>query len=433
MMKFKFFQPILPLMLVLMSTHMVAQKSTDDREIDESMRYSREKEFNKWAASVGFGPMIMYSDITRYVMFPDTKWKFGTNVMVSRQLGPVFALDAQWLTGNTYGQKGNFYFEGNIMDFTLSGVIFINQLFAQPGPVNDRWDFYVKAGAGVTAFRSRLHHVNDGSIVKEGYFTGKPSDENAVVLGYDLEDPGKKTARKLEVIVPLGVGTLYRVNERIDLGLEMSYRYCLEDNMDNILTGSLNDRYFYTSFNLAYKFGKKNTRHVRWTYRSYGFNIFGAKKKDPLVDEVRILEQQIQQFADNRPIKRDTVVIVNNLKRVYGEGNVFPVFFEGLSEKVNVEAQVQLAEIALKLVRNKEWKLELVGHTDAMGDAGLNLQRSQKRCEAVKEYLVVEMGINSERISFSPKGSSELLSPTDQLTPRGIHLANRRVDVVIIK
>lgn len=432
-MKFKFFQGALLLMLVLISTPMGAQRSTDDREIDESKRYSKEKEFNTWAASVGFGPMIMYSDITKYVMFPDAKWKFGTNIMVSRQLGPVFALDAQWLTGDTYGQKGNFYFEGNLMDFSLSGVMFINQLFAQPGPVNDRWDFYVKAGAGVTAFRSRLHHANDGSIVREGYFTGKSSDDNAVVLGYDLEKPEKKTARKIEVIVPLGIGSLYRVNEQIDLGMEMSYRYCLEDNMDNILTGSLNDRYFYTSFNVAYKFGKKNTRHVRWTYRSYGFNIFGAKKKDPLVDEVRLLEQQIQQYAENRPIKRDTVVIVNNLKRVYGEGNVFPVFFEAKSEKVNVEAQVQLAEIALKLVRNKEWKIELIGHADAIGDETTDLQRSQKRCEAVLEYLTFEMGISAERILISPKGSSELLSPTDQLTPRGIHLANRRVDVVIIK
>jgi len=412
------------------------QFSTDERLIDENMRYSKEKEFNNWAISIGLGPMISYTDLTHYVLFPDKNWKFAPNIIVSRQFGPVFAVDAQMLKGDLYGSKGDFYFRGDSYDYSFSGVMFLNQLLAFPGPINDRWDYYVKIGAGVTAFRSKMYHEATDKVVlvsdlMEGGSEAHISELRNMVLGYDLFDPSVKKARQHEVFVPIGLGMLYRVNNQIDLGLESTFRYMIEDNLDNILSGSLNDRYWYTSFNLAFKIGKSNTRHTRWTYRNYGFNIFGAPKKDPLLDEVIQLEEQVKQYADARPIKHDTLFIINTLIKKYGPDNTTPVFFDEGKSILDTQAKIDLAEVAVLLIKNPAWKIHCVGNADEKGTAAQNLELSRIRAEACMRYLIADLGISASRITIEQRGDSDLISPTNELSPRGIKMVNRRVDVIL--
>src|SRR5690554_1670295 len=103
-------------------------RQTDDRIIEEEMRYSSEKWFNSWAVNIGYGSLFMYADITNHSFFPDHRVRFGPTIFVSKQLAPSLAMDLQYLTGEMYGEAGDHYFEGNLNEVSLTGVFFINQL-----------------------------------------------------------------------------------------------------------------------------------------------------------------------------------------------------------------------------------------------------------------------------------------------------------------
>jgi outer membrane protein OmpA-like peptidoglycan-associated protein len=421
------------LLLFVQSAISVFGQRSDDFIIEEYMRYSREKKFNSWSVGVGYGPLIMYTDITSYTIFPNEKWHFAPVVKVTKYLNPAFAFDAQFLAGDMYGSNVGYYFEGDLVDFSISHVGIINQMLNTPGPRRDKWNFYYKIGFGFTAFRSKLYHSDNDKVVMEQDFSGDTTDLRYIVQGYDVYDPEKKIERKRTLLLPVGLGVMFRINRSFDIGIESTMRFSLWDKFDNILAGATNDSYWHTNINLSYKIGKKDKRHKRWTYRGYDFNIFGAKKRYPLNDEIDNLENDINQYAANRPVKTDSVFIVHNLKKVYSTADFFSVFFGSGGTKVEKEDLVFLAETAIQLMKNEKWRVDVIGHSDETGDADKNMEVSRKRCETVKDILVNDLGIAEERINTIAKGETELLSPTDKLSPRGIHAVNRRVDVVIRK
>lgn len=64
------------------------------------------------------------------------------------------------------------------------------------------------------------------------------------------------------------------------------------------------------------------------------------------------------------------------------------------------------------------------GHTDAKGSADYNMKLSQRRAEAVKEFLVMQ-GVGETRLSAVGKGFTELANIADPLSAE-----NRRVRVI---
>jgi outer membrane protein OmpA-like peptidoglycan-associated protein len=74
----------------------------------------------------------------------------------------------------------------------------------------------------------------------------------------------------------------------------------------------------------------------------------------------------------------------------------------------------------------KEEKVFVIeGHTDRAGTNTYNEELSKQRAEAVKEYLIKEIGVSPERLKAVGKGFAELANPRD---PFGGE--NRRVIVV---
>ena len=65
------------------------------------------------------------------------------------------------------------------------------------------------------------------------------------------------------------------------------------------------------------------------------------------------------------------------------------------------------------------------GHTDAYGEAGLNDKLSKERADAVKDYLVKEMGVADGRLETVGKGAAD---PVPGSSP--FSAVNRRVVVV---
>ena len=102
------------------------------------------------------------------------------------------------------------------------------------------------------------------------------------------------------------------------------------------------------------------------------------------------------------------------------------VRFEFDSYRLTPMAQAVLDNLATALTSDlAPYQFVLEGHTDAVGSDQYNLELSQRRAEAVQDYLRELYNIQPARLSAIGKGESELLLPEQ---PRAA--PNRRVRVV---
>ncbi len=88
-----------------------------------------------------------------------------------------------------------------------------------------------------------------------------------------------------------------------------------------------------------------------------------------------------------------------------------------------------LSDVARFLKNQPELRLEISGHTDAVGSAILNMQLSQKRADAVK-YFLVRAGVDSGRMRAVGYGETEPVASNATAEGRA---KNRRVEFRIWK
>ncbi len=106
-------------------------------------------------------------------------------------------------------------------------------------------------------------------------------------------------------------------------------------------------------------------------------------------------------------------------------GNVF--FGTGKSE-LRPTAQARLSEVASVLLKAAPDQTIIVeGYTDSTGKPMSNQELSQKRAEAVRDYLVSH-GMSRDRISAKGMGTANPIS--SNTSPEG-RASNRRVEIVI--
>jgi len=103
--------------------------------------------------------------------------------------------------------------------------------------------------------------------------------------------------------------------------------------------------------------------------------------------------------------------------------------FEFGKAEIKKDSYPYLDNLADTLLKSKTWKLEIEGHTDDKGSNDFNMKLSQKRADAVKEYLVSK-GVTADLITPQGYGETKPLVPNDSDKNREI---NRRVEFKIIK
>lgn len=94
------------------------------------------------------------------------------------------------------------------------------------------------------------------------------------------------------------------------------------------------------------------------------------------------------------------------------------------------DARLTLMTVAMLIDRNPTMYCWVEGHTDLIGGDEFNLKLSEKRSEAVKDWLVKALQLDPSRIIVRPFGKSEpivLEGDVDQQAP------NRRVDIKMRK
>jgi outer membrane protein OmpA-like peptidoglycan-associated protein len=105
------------------------------------------------------------------------------------------------------------------------------------------------------------------------------------------------------------------------------------------------------------------------------------------------------------------------------------VFFALSRSTLKSESYPELDRLVAIMNENKTMEIELAGHTDNKGDADANFLLSEKRVEAVKEYLVSK-GIASQRIKGKGYGGTRPVIIGNTEANREL---NRRVEFKITK
>ncbi len=100
------------------------------------------------------------------------------------------------------------------------------------------------------------------------------------------------------------------------------------------------------------------------------------------------------------------------------------VEFESGKATLTPAGRVILDEMAAVMLRLKDRKIELIGHTDNKGLKATNQNLSQARAEAVKAYLI-SSGIKAELLSATGQGADRPIASNDSADGRA---RNRRIE-----
>ena len=161
----------------------------------------------------------------------------------------------------------------------------------------------------------------------------------------------------------------------------------------------------------AWDFGDGTTQQVSWPQAEHRFAAAGTYVVQLTVsDHDGALDTASQVIAIAQPL---VIPQPSNL------------LFEFDSVALLPEAMTQLGEIVQTMKQQPILQADVVGHADSQGTEAYNLALSQRRAQAVSDYLVTS-GVAAARINASWRGESEPAFPN---TTEEFRALNRRVEV----
>lgn len=110
-----------------------------------------------------------------------------------------------------------------------------------------------------------------------------------------------------------------------------------------------------------------------------------------------------------------------------GSARLDGIYFDTGRATLRPESRAALEQVAELMKRDAALKLEIVGHTDAVGDDAANRRLSEERALAVRSALVVDHGVSDRRLRARGAGETEPVAPNDSEAGRAL---NRRVELV---
>jgi len=97
------------------------------------------------------------------------------------------------------------------------------------------------------------------------------------------------------------------------------------------------------------------------------------------------------------------------------------------SAELTREAEVQL-DLATEMLQSNDIRVRVEGHTDSRGSEAYNQELSQRRAQAVVDYLI-EQGISPDRLNAVGYGENTPIRNNDTEAGRA---KNRRVDFTVM-
>jgi OmpA-OmpF porin, OOP family len=146
---------------------------------------------------------------------------------------------------------------------------------------------------------------------------------------------------------------------------------------------------------------------------------YDAGSADLVVVEAEAMEQKVALDASamQKEIEKSGRVALHGINFDTGKATITP------------DSAATLQQIAELLSRNGDWKLRIEGHTDNVGKPKDNLALSQRRAEAVRDWLVANAKVAAARLQTKGFGDTK---PVAGNTSDDGRAQNRRVELVKI-
>jgi outer membrane protein OmpA-like peptidoglycan-associated protein len=158
-----------------------------------------------------------------------------------------------------------------------------------------------------------------------------------------------------------------------------------------------------------------------------------SSKKTPIIETIeepknkqptKLPKESTIPAPENNPVKWEGGEVKTGEKIVLKNVN-----FEITQAILLPESYPELEKLAKWMMREKTSKIRLEGHTDIIGDSKSNLELSEKRVQAVKNYLISK-GIEAVRIKTQGFGDTRPLVKNGTTEERK---SNRRVEFTLLE
>ena len=144
-------------------------------------------------------------------------------------------------------------------------------------------------------------------------------------------------------------------------------------------------------------------------------------------DTVRIVEDTAALPPDT--VRETTVVEVQRALLDTGMFRAFEVNFAFGESTLLPRAARSLDVVGEVLTRYPNLRVEIAGHTDAVGAADYNRTLAERRAESVRRYLVRRSGIDAQRLDAKGYGEAQPIATNETAAGRAL---NRRVEFVVL-
>jgi WD40 repeat protein/outer membrane protein OmpA-like peptidoglycan-associated protein len=137
-------------------------------------------------------------------------------------------------------------------------------------------------------------------------------------------------------------------------------------------------------------------------------------------------------LGDSAVVFAEPEVVLRSMEEIRRSEGVLPmnnVFFDFGSAELKQESYFDLDRLAEILQQYPQQKIEIAGHTDVIGGTTTNRQLSQRRAEAVMEYLMGK-GCSAKNLVSRGYGASAPIADNDSEAGRA---RNRRVEMRFVK
>lgn len=135
-------------------------------------------------------------------------------------------------------------------------------------------------------------------------------------------------------------------------------------------------------------------------------------------------DEQIGVYVGNIKIAKGLIPPRQHLLQ-NGSFTTTGILFDNGASRIKPQSFGVIKSVADLLLENPQLRLQIVGHTDNVGDDKTNLTLSEQRAAAVKEILVSTHSISTDRLETLGKGEAVPVSTNDSEAGR---TQNRRVE-----
>lgn len=401
--------------------------------LPQFLLFGQTDSISRWSVSLGAGPSVFDGDVsqTRTQVFPTSFQELSFGASIEYNFTPAWGLSLDFYHFPLSGENNSIGFRAPLSSVNLNATVnFIKIIF----PYNSyKFSFIGNIGLGYAVYNSKFHYKNP---------VNSPTES---LLG-------------VAVTIPVAFDFEYNLSKKIALGMRVQYRSLNKDNIEGAAIydykGVTNDFIGAGALYLKYKFapkGKKNIRNIHELFKETERDTISKeiaihnsktdsilcvyaekiKNQDKKIDS--LLHLLAQQKYDNdfdkrlkEPQKspvRVTPVLKADVAKVFNEA-LRGIQFETNKDIIKPTSFDILNKVVTVLKENTIYKIEINGHTDNMGDASKNLILSQKRAEAVKQYLISK-GVSKTRLFSKGFGITQPIAGND--TPEG-RAQNRRVE-----